>query len=231
MNSAVFPFQLDIISQLLTQVIPGNFWDDEKTSKRPRPIGKRVWASLVQQPEKVISEAFDEALHRDPNQQKHFCALVDGNKKQLLLLKKFARQHNLNLTIVLDLIHVIEYLWKAAFAFYGDMSKQAESWVSKRLLLILEGKSSTVAAGMRRSATLRQLSPSQRKPVDNCARYLLNNANYLRYDDYLKAGLPIATGVIEGACRHLMFDRMDITRARWSLTGEYRCFTSSFSLH
>jgi len=193
--------------------------DEEKKTKRPRPIGKRVWASLTKQPEQVIKEAFDEALHRDPNQQKHFCALVDGNKTQLSLLKKFARKHNLNLTIVLDIIHVIEYLWKAAFAFYCDTSKQAEAWVSKRLLLILEGKSSTVAAGMRRSATLRQLSPSQRQPVDKCAKYLLNNANYLKYDDYLKAGLPIATGVIEGACRHLIKDRMDITGARWSLTG------------
>lgn len=193
--------------------------DDERKIKRPRPIGKRVWASLIQQPEKVIAEAFDEALHRNPNKQKRFCALVDGNKKQLLLLKKFARKHNLNLTIILDIIHVIEYLWKAAFAFYGETSQQAESWVSKRLLLILEGKSSTVAAGMRRSATLRQLTPQERKPVDACARYLLNNAKYLRYDRYLKAGLPIATGVIEGACRHLIFDRMDITGARWSLTG------------
>lgn len=193
--------------------------DDEKKTKRPRPIGKRVWASLIQQPETVISEAFDEALHRDPNQQKCFCALVDGNHQQLLLLKKFARKHNLNLTIVLDIIHVIEYLWKAAFAFYPDTSIQAESWVSKRLLLILKGKSSTVAAGMRRSATLRQLTPPERKPVDACARYLLNHAQYLRYDHYLKFGLPIATGVIEGACRHLIKDRMDITGARWSLAG------------
>jgi hypothetical protein len=65
----------------------------------------------------------------------------------------------------------------------------------------------------------KRITPSERKPVDNCARYLLNNANYLRYDHYLKVGLPIATGVIEGACRHLIKDRMDITGARWSLTG------------
>ena len=197
-------------------VSPSN---EDKKIKRPRPIGKSVWASLTKQPELVISEAFDEALHRDPNKQKRFCALVDGNKTQLSLLNKFAKCHNLNLTIVLDIIHVIEYLWKAAFAFYSDTNKQVEDWVSKRLLLILSGKSSSVAAGMRRSATLRQLTPSQRKPVDNCARYLLNNANYLKYDDYLKAGLPIATGVIEGACRHLIKDRMDITGARWSLAG------------
>jgi hypothetical protein len=193
--------------------------EEEKKLHRPKPIGKRVWASLVQQPEQVIGQAFDEALHRNPNQSKRFCALVDGNKTQLSLLKKFARQHQINLTIVLDIIHVIEYLWKAAFVFYADTSKQAEDWVNKRLLLILEGKSSLVAAGMGRSATKRQLTDSERKPVDTCARYLLNNAAYLKYDDYLKAGLPIATGVIEGACRHLIKDRMDITGARWSLQG------------
>lgn len=60
--------------------------DDDRKIKRPRPIGKRVWASLIQQPEKVIALAFDEALHRNPNKQKRFCALVDGNKKQLLMI-------------------------------------------------------------------------------------------------------------------------------------------------
>ena len=130
-----------------------------------------------------------------------------------------AKKHNLNLTIVLDIIHVIEYLWKAAFVFYSQTSTQAEAWESKRLQLILEGKSSSVAPGMRRSATLPKLTSQERKPVDTCARYLLNNAKYLKYDDYLKAGFPIATGVIEGPCRHLIKDRMDITGARWTMRG------------
>ncbi|AFW93183.1 hypothetical protein ANA_C10382 [Anabaena sp. 90] len=73
-------------------------------SQRPRPEVKRVWASLVKEPETVISEAFDEALHRDPNQQKHWVALVDGNKTQLRLLKQLSRKHNIKLTIVLDII-------------------------------------------------------------------------------------------------------------------------------
>ncbi|CDN13088.1 hypothetical protein RintRC_6265 [Richelia intracellularis] len=77
----------------------------------------------------------------------------------------------------------------------------------KRLQLILEGKSSSVAPGMRRSVTLPKLTSEERKPVDTCARYLLNNAKYLKSDDYLKAGFPMATGVIEGACRHLIKDR------------------------
>ena len=104
---------------------------------------------------------------------------------------------------------MIEYLWKAAFVFYSHTSTQAEAWVSKRLQLILEGKSSSVAPGMRRSATLPKPTSQERKPVDTCARYLLNNAKYLKYDDYLKAGFPMATGVIEGACRHLIKDRQD----------------------
>ena len=104
---------------------------------------------------------------------------------------------------------MIEYLWKAAFVFYSQTSTQAEAWESKRLQLILEGKSSAVAPGMRRSATLPKLTPQERKPVDSCARYLLNNAKYLKYDDYLKARSPIATGLIQGACRHLIKDRQD----------------------
>lgn len=186
---------------------------------RPRPEGKRVWASLVKEPETVISEAFDEALHRDPNQQKNWVALVDGNKTQLRLLQQLAGKHNIKLTIVLDIIHVIEYLWKAAFVFYSPSSKQAQDWVSERLFRILSGQSSLVAAAMRRSATLRELKPEQRLSVDQCANYLLNNSAFLKYDDYLAFGFPIATGVIEGACRYLIKDRMDITGARWSLEG------------
>jgi hypothetical protein len=72
---------------------------------------------------------------------------------------------------------------------------------------------------MKRSATLRKISEKARKPVDKCARYLLNHTPYLRYDQYLARGLPIATGVIEGACRHLVKDRMEVTGARWSLKG------------
>ncbi|CDN11673.1 hypothetical protein RintRC_3177 [Richelia intracellularis] len=104
---------------------------------------------------------------------------------------------------------MIEYLWKAAFVFYSQTSTKAEGSMSKGLQLILEGKLSSVAPGMRRSATLPKLTPQERKSVDTCARYLLNNAEYLKYDDYLKPGFPIAMGVIEGACRHLIKDRQD----------------------
>lgn len=91
--------------------------------------------------------------------------------------------------------------------------------MTERLLRVLQSKASHVAAGMRRSATLQGFTKEQRRPIDRCANYLLKYARYMRYDRYLAAGYPIATGVIEGACRYLVKDRMDITGARWSLVG------------
>lgn len=124
-----------------------------------------------------------------------------------------------DLTIVLDFIHVSQYVWKASLAFFEEKEAGREDWVEERLLRILKGESSLVAAGMRRSATRRRMTKRRRKAVDACAKYLLGHTRYLRYDQYLAAGLPIATGVIEGACRHLISDRMDLTGARWSLAG------------
>jgi hypothetical protein len=130
-----------------------------------------------------------------------------------------ARKNDFDLTIVVDIIHVIEYLWDAGRAFHPASGLELESWVRHRLLEILRGKAGLMAGGMRRSATLRGMSPKAREPVDTCAHYLLKYSPYLRYDHCLSQGLPIATGVIEGACRHLVKDRMDVTGARWSLTG------------
>lgn len=193
--------------------------DERETQKRPRPQDKRVWASLAKEPEQVLAEAFSEAKRRDPSHRKSWVGLVDGNSTQLEILHKQAERHRVELTIVLDFIHVCEYVWKASLGFYKETEPAREVWVQERLLRILHGEASLVAAGMRRSATRRELKPDKRNNVDRCADYLLKHAPYLRYHEYLAAGIPIATGVIEGACRHLVSDRMDLTGARWSLTG------------
>jgi hypothetical protein len=191
---------------------------DETTSTktRPRARNKRVWASVSRDAEQVADELFQEALRRDPEQRRPWAVLIDGQPKQLQNILKSVQAYNAERTVlILDFIHVLEYLWKSAFAFYAEGSEDAEEWVQQRALLILKGKSSDVAAGMRRSATLRDLTDKQREPVDTCADYLLKYRELIRYDQYLQQGLPIATGVIEGACRHLIKDRMDITGARW----------------
>ena len=185
--------------------------------ERPAIHDKRVWASVRQEAKTVIASAFREATQRDPQHQREWVVLVDGEPHQLNTIKASAKQRDVTVTIVLDFIHVLEYIWKAAFCFFPSGSEAAEAWVSERALRILQGKASEVAAGIRRSATLQNLSPTARENADKCADYLLKYRQYLRYDDYLEKGYPIASGVIEGTCRHLVNDRMDITGARWRL--------------
>ena len=165
---------------------------DKPRAVRPRPVAKRVWASLEREPWEVVAEA---------------------------TLEAGAAAYGVDVTVVLDIIHVVEYVWKAGQVFHREGSPELACWVWTRVRSILEGKASRVAAAMRRAATVAGLSSDTRKPVDTCADYLLKYAPYLRYDRYLAAGYPIATGVIEGACRHLVRDRMELTGARWRLVG------------
>ncbi|MCA1681335.1 MAG: hypothetical protein LC777_21520 [Actinobacteria bacterium] len=116
-------------------------------------------------------------------------------------------------------MHVLEYLWQAAWCFHPEGDPAAEEWVARHAKRILEGGSANVAAAIRRQATNSGLSPPSRAGADKCARYLTNKRPYLDYPAALRQGWPIATGVIEGACRHLVKDRMDLTGARWGLQG------------
>ncbi len=186
---------------------------------RPRPVAKRVWASLEREPVEVIAEAFLEADRHDPERVKHWVVLVDGAETQLDLVEEGAAAYGVAVTVVLDIIHAVEYVWKAAHAFHREESPELACWAWTRVRDILEGRAKRVAASMRRAATVAGLSKDARKPVDTCADYLLKYAPYMQYDRYLAAGYPIATGVIEGACRHLVRDRMELTGARWRLVG------------
>lgn len=187
--------------------------------KRSRPKNKRVWASLEKDPDVVMDQIFAEAFKRDPDKQRQWVYLADGDLHQLQRIRDFAALWSVGIAIVCDFVHVLEYLWEAAHCFNKVGSEAAEQWVYERGINILKGNAGLVAAGMRRSATKRGLTKDERKAVDNCARYLLNHKDYLRYDEYLAQGYPIASGVIEGTCRHLINDRLDLTGARWSLTG------------
>ena len=116
-------------------------------------------------------------------------------------------------------VHVMEYLWKAAWCFYREGDTTAETWVAGHALRILPGHPATVAAAIRRKATTLGLDPTRRKNADTTATYLIDKKPYLDYPTALAAGWPIATGIIEGTCRHLVKDRMDITGACWGLDG------------
>ena len=155
-----------------------------KERKRPRPEDKRVWASVEREPEEVIPEMFQEAQARDPHHEKPWIALVDGNKQQLRLLKEQAKAFAVTLIIIIDFIHVLEYLWKAAHAFYQQGDPQCEQLVSERLLLVLLGNSGQVADDIQQMATDRKMPQKKREAVDTCASYLRTYKEYLHYWDY-----------------------------------------------
>jgi hypothetical protein len=192
-----------------------------QTQRAPAPKAKAKWltASVVDDAAHVVADVFDEAERRDPDHQRTWIALVDGNNHQIDRLNAEAKARNVNVTILIDLVHVIEYIWGAAWCFYAEADPAAERWVRDRLLAILNGKARGVAAGIRRRASTQALLRSKRANADTCANYLTNKTEYLDYPTALTNGWPIATGVIEGACRYLVKDRLDITGARWGLEG------------
>ena len=114
---------------------------------------------------------------------------------------------------------MLEYCWRAAWSFFEPGDPDAETWVAAQATKILDGKAAQVAAGIRRRATTYGYSAKEREGADACAGYLTAKAPYLGYAHALASGWPIATGIIEGACRHIVKDRMDITGARWGLDG------------
>lgn len=192
---------------------------DEHRPERPKLRGKRVWASVEREPQAVVEETFLEARARDPRHQRQWVVLVDGNKDQLESVRVMARRHGV-VRIIVDLIHVLEYLWEAAHAFLGTGTKAAEAWVQQRLMWLLQDRpAGKIATAMRKAAKAAQLVGSRLKAVRDAADYLQNYSGYMRYGEALEQGLPIATGVIEGACRHLVKDRMDRGGARWTIPG------------
>lgn len=198
--------------------------DEDTESKRPPVRDKRVWASVEKHQRKVIRAAFEEALRRDPEQRRRWVVLVDGENKQLRAVKAEARRAGVTVTILVDIIHVLEYIWKAARALFGESSPEAESWVGHRLLALLSGHSGGDIARTIRWWAQRQdstLDAAARKTIAGACGYLANRTRtrLMRYADALRDGLPIATGVVEGACRYVVKDRMDRTGARWSLAG------------
>jgi hypothetical protein len=189
--------------------------------RRKGPVATAKWltGSVATTSQQVIAQVFDQADQRDPTHRRTWIVLVDGARHQLDLIRAEAARRQVTIHILIDLIHVLEYIWKAAWCFYQDADPAAEPWVAGHALRILAGEVDTVIAAVQTQATDAGLSPQQRGGVDACIGYLTAKREFLGYDTALACGWPIATGVIEGACRHLIGDRLDITGARWGLAG------------
>jgi hypothetical protein len=188
-----------------------------RSHKAPRPQNKRVAASLTKTYAEGVAEMFDEAQRRNPDGERRNVVLVDGDEKQIAYVETEARARQMDVTVVLDVIHVIHYLWTIALPLCGGARTEADAWVSHILLQLLTRHPCDVVSTIRQTATNRRLSGADREAVDDAVEYLRKNSARIHYARFLSEALPIATGVIEGACRHLVQDRMGITGARWGL--------------
>jgi hypothetical protein len=190
--------------------------DREPPPGRPKPQNKRLRATL-----KGKTDAFEwvrrEIERRDPDRTKHRVCLMDGSRG----LWKVALATLRGFTFILDLFHALEYLWKAAYVFHPEGSAQAEAFVRHRLRLLLEGKVGYVIGGLRQMLTKHHgtLRKAQRATLEQVIGYYEANRRWMRYDAYIAAGYPIGSGAVEGACRHLVKERMEGSGMRWSVGG------------
>jgi hypothetical protein len=194
-----------------------------KAHPGPKARDKWVCASVTESIEDMIAAAFDEADRRDPQRVRQRVFLVDGNKQQLAAIAAQAEERGLKVPVLIDYIHVSGYIGKAAAALHPGDPVLAGQWADGQLLRILHGRAKAVAATLASVASKTRANPRKRHldlaDVDRAVTYLDNNRQHMKYDKALENGWPIATGMIEGACRFVIEDRFGITGARWSPRG------------
>lgn len=196
---------------------------DERQKDRPQPLHKQLRAELSRPVDGVeisgkepIFEWFAEQVKaRNPNGNKPVICVMDGDRA----LWKLATAMLVNVVCVLDIFHVLERLWQAAHCFHPEGSEEAQQFVSERLERILEGEVGRVIGGLKQMATKGNLRGSRAKQLTAAIGYLERNRSLMQYDDCLANGYPIGSGVVEGACRHLVKDRMELTGMRWCIHG------------
>jgi len=186
--------------------------------RRPRPQHKRVRADLLLGKVTLFLWLADELCRRNPEGAKPVVFLSDGERALHDRQREYLPE---GVTCILDLLHVMERLWKVAWCLFDEKTQkaQAEQWVEDRLRMLLDGKVGLVIGGLRQTLTKRKFRGSRRKTMREVIGYFDRNRSRMRYDEYLAAGYPIGSGVIEGACRHLVKDRMERAGMRWHPDG------------
>lgn len=190
----------------------------EAHERRPSPRNKRLRADLLVGKVALFLWLADEVIRRNPRGSKPVIFLSDGERALHDRQSEYLPEGTV---CILDLFHVMERLWKVAWCFFeeGTQKHEAHQWVEGRLERLLEGKVDSLIRGLRYQATQRGLKGQRRKTVAEAADYFESNRDRMKYDEYLASGYPIGSGVAEGACRHLVKDRMERTGMRWLPSG------------
>ena len=196
------------------EVLDNLFANGEQPERqpRPRPRHKRVWASLTADKDTFIADVKAEMTRRDPDRQHTWVIVTDGERA---LQRRVAESFG-DVTLILDLLHALEKLWKAAYVPHPEGSPEAQTFVYQRAKRILEGHVSQVTKGLRQIVTKRRLTETNAKTLLDVAAYYQRNRDRMRYDIYLANGWPIASGTVEGACKNLIRDRFERSGMRWT---------------
>ena len=191
---------------------------EEVTDDAPRAQQVRRLASLVRTKQAVMELIRADAERRDPQHRQPLVVLLDGAlglwNLATKLFKKWTR-----VTFVLDIMHVVGYLWSAANALFGEASEAGKHWVQQKLTEMLRGRVGYVIGGLRHILTKQRLRKSVRETLGNVITFLYNHRRWMPYDAYLAMGLPVGTGVVESACGSVVKHRMEGEGKRWSLEG------------
>jgi len=175
-------------------------------------------ASLVRTKQAVMELIKADAERRDPQHRKPLVVLLDGALGLWSLATKLFKEWK-RVTFVLDIMHVVGYLWSAANALFGEASQAGKHWVQQKLTEILRGRVGSVIGGLRQRLTKQQLRQSVREALAKVITFFHNHRRWMRYDVYLAAGVPVGTGVVESACGSVVKHRMEGEGKRWSLEG------------
>ena len=184
-------------------------------AQRPLPYHKRVQAELLDDKASLFESLAQQIHQRQSNDPKPVLFLSDGERALRTLQQRYLPEA----IGILDLWHAMEYLWKGAHVFHAEGTPDAERWVRQRLRMLVEGHVGYVIGGLKQMSTKQALKGAHRTTVQSIITYFHNNRARMRYDEYLAAGYPIGSGVAEGACRHLVKDRMERTGMRWTVEG------------
>jgi hypothetical protein len=188
------------------------------TDEVPRAQQVRRVASLVRTKQAVMKLIKADAERRDPQHRQPLVVLLDGALGLWHLATQLFRAWK-RVTFVLDIMHVISYLWTAANALFQEGSQDGKRWVQQKLTAILRGRVGYVIGGLRQILTKQQLRQSVRETLAKVITFFHNHRRWMHYDAYLAAGLPVGTGVVESACGSVVKHRMEGEGKRWSLAG------------
>ena len=175
-------------------------------------------ASLVRTKSQVMELIKADVERWDPQHRKPLVGLLDGALGLWTLATKLFKPWK-RATFVLDIMHVMSYLWSAANALFGEASQAGKHWVQQKLTAILRGRVGYVIGGVRQILTKQRLLTSVRETLAKVITFFQNHRRWMHYDAYLAAGLPVGTGVVESACGSVVKHRMEGEGKRWSLEG------------